>query len=70
MNQMIPRHDPPQFVLCLRNDGLPVSLERRKVYRVLPDEPAARHGLIRIIDETDESCLYPVEYFHPLGAIG
>jgi hypothetical protein len=38
-------------------------LERWKVYRVLPDEKAARHKLIRVIDESGEDYLYPESYF-------
>ena len=32
-----------QFVLCLRNTGYEVSLERHKIYRVLSDREAAVH---------------------------
>jgi hypothetical protein len=63
---MIPNTHPPCFAVCVRNDGYPVCLERRKVYRVLPDEVGTRHGLVRVIDETEEDCLYPAEFFHPL----
>jgi hypothetical protein len=52
-----------QFVICIQNDGYPASLELWKVYRVVPDEKAARHQLIRIIDESGEDYLYPETYF-------
>jgi len=39
-----------QLVLCLRNEGYEVSLERRKIYRVVPDRAAATRGLLRVID--------------------
>ena len=29
-----------QFVVCLKNKGYEVSLERRKIYQVLPDPEA------------------------------
>ena len=55
-----------QFVVCLENDGYEVSLERRKIYRVLPDSDAAKHRLIRVIDESGEDYLYPQIFFAPI----
>lgn len=52
-----------QLVLCLRNDGYEVSLERRKVYSTIPDTNARRHGQLRVIDESGEDYLYPAEFF-------
>jgi hypothetical protein len=52
-----------RFVLCVRNEGYPVGLELRKVYRVLADERASERGLLRVIDESGEDYLYPEEYF-------
>jgi hypothetical protein len=52
-----------QFVICMQNDGYPASLELWKVYRVIPDEKAAQHQLIRVIDESGEDYLYPETYF-------
>src|SRR2546430_4206722 len=43
-----------QLVLCLRNKGYEVSLERRKIYQVLPDRQAASHRQLRVIDESGE----------------
>jgi len=51
------------FVLCIRNDGYPASLERRKIYPVIRDASAARHSLMRVIDESGEGYLYPANYF-------
>jgi hypothetical protein len=53
----------PQFVVCIRNKQYPASLELRKLYQVLPDQGAAKHGQIRVIDESGEDYLYPEEYF-------
>jgi hypothetical protein len=53
------------FVLCIDNKGED-DLEARKVYRVLPDELAARHGMIRVIDESGEDYLYLKSMFVPL----
>jgi hypothetical protein len=55
-----------QFVICLKNKGHEVSLERRKVYPVLPDARAAKHGLIRVVDESGEDYLYPESFFAPI----
>jgi hypothetical protein len=52
-----------QFVVCLRNEGYEVSLERRKIYRALPDPEAAKHRQIRIVDESGEDYLYPKSCF-------
>ena len=52
-----------QFVVCLRNDGYEVSLERRKIYQVLPDADATKHKQLRVIDESGEDYLYPQRLF-------
>jgi hypothetical protein len=56
-----------QFVVCLKNEGYEVSLERRKIYRVLPDPEAAKHRQIRVVDESGEDYLYPQSFFAPLA---
>lgn len=55
-----------QFVVCLKNEGYEVSLERRKIYLVLPDAQAAKHKQIRVIDESGEDYLYPKSFFAPI----
>ncbi len=55
-----------RYALCIKNDGYPASLELRKVYKVLPDPEAARHGVLRIIDESAEDYLYPQDFFVPI----
>jgi hypothetical protein len=51
------------LVVCVRNDGYEVSLERRKIYELLPDKDAESHGQIRVVDESGEDYLYPADYF-------
>lgn len=51
------------FVICLRNKGYEVCLERRKIYQVVPDTEAAKHGLVRVVDESGEDYLYPKGFF-------
>lgn len=52
-----------EFVICLDNHGYEVSLERRKLYEVLPDPQAAMHEQVRVIDESGEDYLYPSGLF-------
>jgi hypothetical protein len=49
--------------MCVTNETSPESLDLRKIYRVLPDADAARHGYLRVIDESGEGYLYPERYF-------
>jgi hypothetical protein len=55
-----------RFVLCIENRDYPASLERRKIYQVLADQQAAKHGQMRVVDESGEDYLYPQEYFIPI----
>ncbi len=54
------------FVVCVNNEDYAASLELRKLYEVLPDEDAAIHGQVRIIDESGEDYLYPESFFAPV----
>ena len=42
------------FAVCISNEDYKASLEGGKLYRVIPDEEAASHGYIRIVDESGE----------------
>jgi hypothetical protein len=52
-----------RLFICLDNAGYEVSLERRKIYVALSDTKAERTGYLRIIDESGEDYLYPVQRF-------
>jgi hypothetical protein len=52
-----------RYLLCVRNEGYPASLEVHKVYNHLPDPEANKHRLIRVIDESGEDYLYPRDFF-------
>lgn len=52
-----------EFAICLTNQGCEVSLEVRKLYEVVPDPDATKHGQIRVIDESGEDYLYPASAF-------
>ena len=56
----------PKFAVCINNEDYEVSLELRKIYKVLPDAKAAEHHYIRVIDESGEDYLYPEDYFIPI----
>jgi hypothetical protein len=42
------------FAVCVRNDGYEASLERNKIYAILPDDEAERDGDLRVVDESGE----------------
>ena len=54
------------FVVCVTNEGYEASLELHKIYRVLPDPDAEKEGDIRVVDESGEDYLYPVDWFIPI----
>jgi hypothetical protein len=60
------RRSVPRFAVCVQNDGYAASLERNKLYVVLPDPDAEREGDVRVVDESGEDYLYPADWFVPL----
>ena len=54
-----------QFVICIRSDDADL-LTPRRIYKVLPDESAARSKYIRVVDNEGEDYLYPAAYFLPV----
>jgi hypothetical protein len=52
-----------RFAVCVKNDGYEAALERNKLYVLLPDREADRHGDVRVIDESGEDYLYPADWF-------
>ena len=54
------------FAVCINNEGYKASLEVGKLYRVIPDEEAASHGYIRVVDESGEDYGYAATRFFPL----
>jgi hypothetical protein len=51
------------LVVCIDNEGYPASLGGRKIYVSLRDAEAEKRGLMRIIDESGDSYLYPKALF-------
>src|SRR5436190_803190 len=39
-----------RFAMCIKNHGYESSLEIGKLYRVIPDQQAKRHGYLRVVD--------------------
>ncbi len=60
---MVKKKKSSRFLLCVKNDDYPASLEIRKVYRAIPDEDAVARHFVRVIDESGEDYLYPDSYF-------
>ena len=52
-----------QFAVCVDNDGYEASLERNKIYVVLPDKEAEKDGDLRVIDESGEDYLFSADRF-------
>jgi hypothetical protein len=60
---MTNQHKPvPQFAICINTDD-PDLLTPRMIYEVLPDESAAKHNYLRVVDNEGEDYLYPANYF-------
>lgn len=56
----------PKFAICIDDGGYLDDLKVRTVYRILPDQSAARSNYVRVIDETGEDYLYPATLFVPV----
>ena len=56
-----------KWTICIKNAGYEASLEARKLYNVKDDPKAQAIGMIRVIDESGESYLYPAEMFAPIA---
>jgi hypothetical protein len=55
-----------QLVVCVKNEGYPASLEKRKIYVALPDPVADMHGKLRVIVESGEDYISPTRFFIPV----
>ena len=52
-----------RFAVCVQNKGYEASLERNKIYTVLPDDEAERDGDLRVVDESGEDYLFSADRF-------
>ena len=53
-----------EFVVCIDNHGYEASLEMRKLYEIIEDTDADKHGQLRVIDEFGEDYLYSATHFN------
>lgn len=53
----------PVFAVCIHNEGNTASLERHKIYQVLPDAEALEDHELRVIDESGDDYLFPRDWF-------
>ncbi len=60
---MIEKQGEHRIAICIDNTDYELSLERRKVYSVVPDPKAEDDNYIRIIDETGADYLFPANRF-------
>ena len=56
-----------KWTICTKNTGYEASLEARKLYTLADDPRARTNGMIRVIDESGESYLYPAQMFAPIA---
>ena len=52
-----------RLVACVKNRGFAASLELRKIYSAISDPVAESHRLLRVVDESGQSYLFPESYF-------
>lgn len=52
-----------RFAVCIDNRGHGASLELRKLYEVLPDADALKHGQLRVVEESGGDYLYEAAAF-------
>jgi hypothetical protein len=52
-----------QFAVCVDNNGYEASLERHKIYVVLPDKDAEKNGDLRVVDESGDDYLFSSDRF-------
>jgi hypothetical protein len=54
------------FAVCINNKRYEASLEKGKLYRVIPDEEAEAQGYLRVVDESGENYGYSADRFFRL----
>ena len=56
-----------EFAICVHNHGYKASLEMRKLYEIIEDADADKHGQLRVIDEFGEDYLYSAAHFNRIS---
>ncbi|MBP6824602.1 MAG: hypothetical protein KA368_23860 [Acidobacteria bacterium] len=54
------------FAVCLNNSENKASLEVGKLYEVIADEEAVKHGYLRVIDESGEDYRHAADMFYQI----
>ena len=52
-----------RFAVCVKNVRYEASLERNKIYVVVPDKDAEKDGDLRIVDESGDDYLFSADRF-------
>ena len=62
---MARKHRPAsnEFAVCIDSRGYEASLEAGKLYRMVADAQAEKHGYLRVIDESGEDYGYSASRF-------
>ena len=55
-----------KWIVCVNNQGFEASLEIRKLYLLEPDGLAETKQMLRVVDESGESYLYPASLFQAI----
>jgi hypothetical protein len=55
-----------RYLLCVKNEGYAASLQVRTIYRMLSDPSAESHGMVRVVDDSEEDYLFPANFFVPI----
>ncbi len=55
-----------RLVVCVDNDGFAVSLEKRTIDVALRDVEAEKQELLRVVDESGDNYVYPMDFFRAL----
>ncbi len=59
------RYNPAiQFAICVDNTDNEASLELGKLYEVIHDDEAVRHGYLRVVDESGEDYWHAAVMFY------
>ena len=58
------------FAVCINTKRYEASLEKGKLYRVIPDKKAESHGYLRVVDESGEDYGYAADRFFRLEVPG
>ncbi|MCG3163208.1 MAG: hypothetical protein JMDDDDMK_04593 [Acidobacteria bacterium] len=53
-----------RFAVCVDNEGNEASLELGKLYEVIRDDEAVKHGYLRVIDESGEDYWHAAKMFY------